>query len=229
VAIGGDGTIRLVAHSLHGTGIRLGILPAGSANGLAKELGIPEEPAAALKVITDGQGKKIHVTIVNGHWCIHLADVGFNAHLIKTFDAQNGRGMWGYFKAAVKILFKHPAMQVELHVDGKKIPVEAAMVVLANGTRYGSGAVINPLGSISDELFEVIAVKKISANELFKMRFSHADFDPEKTEIFQTRELNIRSRRKVHFQVDGEYLGKVYEIEATILPNALTILVPDLK
>ncbi|MCW3090535.1 MAG: diacylglycerol kinase family lipid kinase [Ferruginibacter sp.] len=227
VAVGGDGTIKMVAECLIGNKIPLGILPAGSANGLAKELGISQQPAEALNVIATGVLKNIHVTMVNNHLCIHLSDIGFNAFLIKKFESQTGRGMWGYLKASIKALFDNPVMQVEMQVDNKKINIEAAMIVIANGTRYGSGAVINPVGTIEDERFEVIAVKKISVKEIFKMTVSHASFDPHKTEVFQTNHLLIRSRKKVHFQVDGEYLGKVNEIKATIMPGALEIIVPS--
>jgi diacylglycerol kinase family enzyme len=58
------------------------------------------------------------------------------------------------------------------------------------------------------------------------MRFTHRPYNPEKTELLQTRSLKINSRRKVHFQVDGEYRGKVNEVKAEIMTGALTIMVP---
>ena len=62
---------------------------------------------------------------------------------------------------------------------------------------------------------------------MFKMIVSHEPYDLEKTEIFQTNDLLIKSFRKVHFQIDGEYLGKVKEIKATIMPDCLEIIVPN--
>ncbi|MEJ7588359.1 MAG: diacylglycerol kinase family protein [Ferruginibacter sp.] len=227
VAVGGDGTIKLVAECLVHAKIPLGILPGGSANGLAKELGIPMQPDQALNVIVTGSPKKIHITRVNNQLCIHLSDIGFNAFLIKKFESQNGRGMWGYLKASIKVLFSHSLMAVEMHVDNKALKIQAAMIVIANGTKYGSGAIINPVGSIDDGLFEVVAVKKISLHEIFKMTVSHASFDPAKTAVYQTSGLVIRSRKKVHFQVDGEYLGKVNEVKASLIPGALEIIVPS--
>jgi diacylglycerol kinase family enzyme len=58
------------------------------------------------------------------------------------------------------------------------------------------------------------------------MVFSHASYDPNKTEIFQTNQLSMRSTKKVHFQIDGEYLGKTKEVNAVIIPHALQIIVP---
>jgi diacylglycerol kinase (ATP) len=227
IAVGGDGTVRMIAECLLQKNIALGILPAGSANGLAKELGISEDPATALEILLNGGLKKIHVIRINGQLCIHLADIGFNAFVIKKFESRRGRGMWGYIMASVSVLLNRPLMDVEMQIGNKVIRISAAMIVIANATKYGSGAVINPVGKLDDECFEVIAVKKISLGELFKMTVSHASYDREKTEIFQTNTLTMRSVKKAHFQVDGEYLGRVNEIKANLVPHALEIIVPE--
>ena len=117
-------------------------------------------------------------------------------------------------------------MEITLTTDNKEIRREAAMVVLANATKYGTGVVINPEGDLGDDLFEVIIVKKPSFSEIFKMRFSHRPFNPEKVELFKTRSANIHSRRRVHFQVDGEYMGKINNIKAEIMPGILEVIVP---
>jgi YegS/Rv2252/BmrU family lipid kinase len=225
VAVGGDGTIKLVAECIMQTNIALGILPAGSANGLAKELGIPNQPQQALNTLVNGNLREIHVTEINKHLCIHLSDIGFNAYVVKQFEKQQGRGMWGYFVASFKALFNIPLLKVLLQMDGKKQYVKAALIVIANGTTYGSGALINPTGTLSDALFEVIAVKKISLIELFKMMVTHSAYNTSKTEVFQTNNLTITSKYKVHFQVDGEYLGKVNTITARLIPKALQVIV----
>lgn len=227
IAVGGDGTIKLVAECLVQKNIPLGILPAGSANGLAKELGISSVPAEALDVLIKGSLKKVHAIRINNELCLHLSDIGFNAFVIKMFETQTGRGMWGYIKASARALWSHPHMMIEMQLLNKKIKLKAAMVVIANATQYGSGAVINPIGKLDDEVFEVIAVKKISFREIFKMMISHEPYDTEKTEIFQTNTLTIRSRKKAHFQVDGEYLGKVNVVNASIITNALEIMIPN--
>ena len=229
VAAGGDGTVKLVAECVSEKNIPLGILPGGSANGLAKELGIPMEPQEALHILITGKIKKIHLIKVNEHLCIHLSDIGFNAFVIKKFEAQSGRGMWGYLKASIKVLFQNPMMEVDIQIDGANKTVNAAMIVIANGNSYGSGALINPIGKLDDNLFEVIAVKKISLRELFKMVVSHKPYDPKKTAVYQTNQLHMKSARKAHFQVDGEYLGKTNEVNAELLPGALQIVVPHLE
>lgn len=227
VAVGGDGTVKLAAECILKTKIKLGILPAGSANGLAKELGISNIPMEALNLLMVGYSQKIHAVRVNGQLCIHLSDVGLNAYVVKEFENQPVRGMWGYFMASLKVLWQNPLMVVQMKIAHKSIKIKAKMIVIANATKYGSGAIINPIGKLDDELFEVIVIKKVSIREMFKMIVSHEPYDSEKTEIFQTDDLLIKSFRKVHFQIDGEYLGKVKEIKATIMPDCLEIIVPN--
>ncbi len=227
IAVGGDGTVKLAAQCLLHTNIPLGILPAGSANGMAKELNIPVNIIKALDVAVSGGTKKIHLVKVNNEICIHLSDIGFNAFVVKKFEADHGRGMWGYIKAFWKVLWKRPLMEVKIQTDKAWVKRNAAMIVIANATKYGTGALINPNGKLDDEVFEVIVVKKISVKEIFKMMFTHTPYDKSKIELFQTSSLHIQSRRRAHFQVDGEYLGKVNSIDAAILTNALEVVIPD--
>jgi diacylglycerol kinase (ATP) len=226
VAVGGDGTVKMVAECLIHTDMLLGILPAGSANGLAKELGIPDNPQKALDVIGESHSKKMHITMINNHLCIHLSDIGLNAYAMKKFKTQSGRGMWGYFVASLRVLLLNPILEVKMQIDDKTRTIKAEMIVIANATKYGTGALINPIGQLDDDVFEVIVVKQISPLEVFKMVFSHAAYDPDKTEIFQTNQLSMRSTKKVHFQVDGEYLGKIKAVNAVIVPGALQIICP---
>lgn len=229
VAVGGDGTISLVAECLLSKNIPLCILPAGSANGMAREFGIGEKPAEALPVIVEGVVKKIHALKVNGKLCLHLSDIGFNAQMIEKFQNEDNRGIWGYFSASLKVaryIFKKNPMQISLTVDDLKVSRKAGMVVIANATKYGSGAIINPTGNLEDEWFEVIVLKKFSILEIFKMLISHTSFNQQKTEIFKAKSLKMRLSKNMHFQVDGEYLGKVNEIEAKIIPAALQVVVP---
>ncbi len=226
VAVGGDGTVKLVAECILNTKIQLGILPAGSANGLAREFNISNVPTEALDIVLKGNNQKIHAIKVNDELCIHLSDVGLNAYVVKEFENQPMRGMWGYLMASIKVLWQNPLMNIQMKIEGKIIKVKAMMIVIANATKYGSGAIINPIGKLDDDLFEVIVMKKISIREMFKMLYSHEEYDSEKTEVYQTNELNIKSIRRVHFQVDGEYLGKIKEVKAMILPDCLEVIVP---
>jgi len=224
VAVGGDGTLKLVATCLIHSGVPIGIIAAGSANGMAKELGIPANIEEALNLIIKGAPKQIHAIQINDQICIHLSDLGFNAYLVKKFDQLPDRGMWAYAKATCKALFSHTKMNVLLKLNGKTVKSAAAMVALANATQYGTGLKINPNGNLKDELFEVILVKDYSYLEILKLWFTRLPINPKKIEVFQTDHVKISSKRAVHFQVDGEYFGKVNEINGKILPAAVTLI-----
>ncbi|MBO9676124.1 MAG: YegS/Rv2252/BmrU family lipid kinase [Sphingobacteriaceae bacterium] len=229
VAVGGDGTLKLVAECLLNTGIPVGIVPAGSANGMAKELGIPTDIEPALSLLEEGRLQKIHVVKLNDEICIHLSDLGFNAYLVKKFDTLPQRGMWGYAKATWHALWNHHRMEVQLKLKDETITSKAAMVAIANATMYGSGLKINPDGKLDDQLFEVILVKDYSYLEILKIWITKLPFNPRKIEVFQTAEVKISSKHQVHFQIDGEYIGKVNTVEASILPAAITVILPSLS
>lgn len=229
VAVGGDGTLKLVAECLLHTETPIGIIPAGSANGMAKELGIPTDIELALASLDEGRLQKIHVVKLNDEICIHLSDLGFNAYLVKKFDTLPQRGMWGYAKATWHALWNHSRMEVQLKLKNETITSKAAMVAIANATMYGSGLKINPDGKLDDELFEVILVKDYSYLEILKIWITKLPFNPKKIEVFQTAEVKISSKHKAHFQVDGEYIGSVNTVKASILPAAITVVLPSVS
>ena len=225
IAVGGDGTLKLVAECLLKTNTPIGIIPAGSANGMAKELDIPLNVKDALELTLTGHPKQIHAVLINNELCIHLADIGFNAHLIKKFDRFSTRGMFTYAKAAWQTFWLKNKMEVLFNFGNKTVKQKAVMVAIANATKYGSGLQINPDGELDDQLFEVILVKEYAVMEMVKIWISKLPWNPKNIEIFQTDSLTIRTKNKVHFQVDGEYLGKVNQIEAKLIPKAIWIIV----
>ncbi len=227
IAVGGDGTVKMLAEMVKETKMQLGILPAGSANGMAKELGIPTDPAGALKIIDEGTVQCVDAIKINeAEICIHLSDVGLNAMLVKEFEQSSGRGMWGYGKSIIKMLFHKRKMRLNIVYDGQIIKRKAYMVTLANARKYGTGANINPEGDIADGKFEIVIVRKINLLEIYKSVFTNKSFHPRRIEVFSAREFKMTSPRKVYFQIDGEYKGKVSTVSARILPRILNLLLP---
>lgn len=224
VAVGGDGTVKFVAEELIDTPISLGIIPAGSANGLARDLEIPEDLSLAMQKILENQARRIHLIRINGELCIHLSDVGFNAHTVKRFKDLDRRGMRGYMQAGWKALWAFRRMRAHLLIDGKPEHLSAVMVVFANASRYGTGVVINPQGDLQDTVFEVIVVRRMSLWEILKMTFTNRDPDPRKTVVFSAREAELHTRSKHHFQIDGEYIGKRRHVQARLIPDCLRVI-----
>jgi diacylglycerol kinase (ATP) len=226
VAVGGDGTVSMVAKSLINSGIPLGILPAGSANGMATELQLPTNLEAALKVIEGNHLQPCDLLEINGaHYCLHLSDIGLNAKLIRYFEEGSLRGMVGYAKVAYKVLLNKRMMKITLKTHGKQIECEALMAVFANARKYGTGALINPDGVLDDGLFEVILIKKLALSEIIKAMINHGRFNPKKFEIVQADAISINTDHAADFQVDGEYLGKIRHLHARVIPSALQLLV----
>ena len=226
VAVGGDGTVSLVARQVIGKDIALGILPAGSANGMARELGIPLTANEALEIIDKGTIKNADAIDVNNHICLHLSDIGLNAQLIKHFEEGKVRGKLGYATKVIKTLWTKSTMSLSINIRGKEVTMKALMVVLANATKYGTGAVINPEGDLYDGQFEVVIMKKLALTELLKMWFKPQPFNPAKIRVYPATSVSIQTTRKVHFQVDGEYLGKVHRVDAKIITGQLKLIVP---
>lgn len=227
VAVGGDGTVSMVAKKILNTDMQLGILPAGSANGMARELNIPVNIEEALHIAEKGIVRKVDTICINNEICLHLSDIGLNARLIKYFEEGNMRGLWGYARVTLKALFKKQNIRVIIHAKGREIKRDAFMVVLANASKYGTGAIINPRGDLYDGLFEVVIIRKIGIVTLFKIWFRPQNLDPGKIEVIQAESVRIETNRKVHFQVDGEYMGKVNIINAEILAGKLNIVMPE--
>ncbi len=100
------------------------------------------------------------------------------------------------------------------------------MVVIANASKYGTGALINPGGNLEDGLFEIVVVRRIHFISVLKMFLKFKRFNPKKVELFQAESALITTIKQSHFQVDGEYLGKVSKVKAEILKSQLKLILP---
>jgi diacylglycerol kinase family enzyme len=146
--------------------------------------------------------------------------------MIKYFDKGPFRGMWGYGRVFLKILWQGKLLRANIVTDDGTFNTSAYMIVIANASKYGTGAVINPEGLIHDGKFELVIVRKISLIEFVKMFIKNKAFNPKKVEIFQTTKAVITMKRAIHFQVDGEYKGKLNKVTAEIIPCALNLMIP---
>jgi diacylglycerol kinase (ATP) len=228
IAVGGDGTIKAVAEHIIGTNMALGIIPAGSANGMATELGVPLDIDKSLEIILNGEVKKMDVIRINNkEISIHLSDIGLNALLIKYFEKNKGRGKWGYFKAVFRALWEKQLMTVHISANGIDEHRKAFMIVIANATKYGTGALINPKGNLYDGEFELIIVRRLALAELFKMLVQNKQLNPNKVDTLKVKEVTLTPSRKSYFQVDGEYRGRITKIHAAILPGQLSVVLPN--
>lgn len=229
VAVGGDGTINLVAAELIGKKIVLGIIPGGSANGLAFNLNIPTRFSDALDINIKGDSVAMDVIRVNDkHYCFHLSDLGINARIVKRFERENMRGMLGYGKQLFKELFSPKSFfSYNIETDTKKKRSKAEMIVIANAQSYGTGVKINPTGKFNDGKFEVVAIRPYPW--WFVFNFVFAGFSGklhrmEYVEVFQAKEALISVDHHQDFQIDGEVMGKERNLKLEILPCTIQVI-----
>lgn len=228
VAAGGDGTINLVASVLSGLNIKLGIIPLGSANGLAGELGIPGKIDDALNLILMGKTRPLDVIRINeDHISLHLSDVGINARIIKEFEKEGKRGLKAYFRHFIKELVKpQRSFLCTVTIDGKKHKHHSYMTLIANCNKYGTGAVINPSGKWDDGIFEIIVIRPYR-NWILKSfigAFTGTFNLQPHIEVYKGKSAVINVTPAQELQVDGETLGKFSELRSTIVPHALEVI-----
>lgn len=232
VAVGGDGTVNLLASLLINRNIKLGIIPTGSANGMAFELNIPAKIEQALSIIAKGVSKPIDLLMINGkHLAVHLSDLGMNARIIKRFDKEKIRGIYGYARQFFKELKSPSHFHCIVQCKGKRQrKYKAVMVVMLNTHFYGTGAIINPMGKINDGLFEIVVIKPYPWHYLFRMViafFSGNIHRLRHVRIVSCKHAKIMLQKPQDLQVDGEPTGEVKNIEIEVLPGAIEVIYND--
>lgn len=225
---GGDGTITQIADIVRDYPVTLGLLPLGSANGLATNLGIPTAWEEAVEVGLGEHATCLDGMMINGYLGLHLSDLGLNARLVKNYEEGETRGKWGYAKEVIRTLTEHDLFRVRITTDTETMETDATMVILANATMYGTGVVINPHGKLCDGKFEVIVATRFDIIELAKLIAGAGELDPEVVRTFSTTHAEIECLdKKALFQIDGEFIGPVNRVKAHIIPHMLQIAVPE--
>lgn len=227
---GGDGTCNLVGRLILNKDIKLGIIPRGSANGLATELELLVKLPESLDCIVKGKSKKIDVVRINNqHMCLHISDIGFNARVIDRFEKGEIRGMAGYANSFIGELVNSQPSTFKLNFDGKGEQKRAFMIVIANATKFGTGAVINPEGKPDDGMFEVIVVnpqKVIHFLEMIVPFYTKKIHTLDFVDTYSCTKALIENPERQNVQVDGENIGQPEKISVEILTQVLEVIVP---
>lgn len=229
IAAGGDGTLNIVAKIAPDFDLPVMILPCGSANGMARELAVPNDVAGAYDVLVNYKIRAIDLLKINGHTCVHLADVGLNARIVKRFEQDPKRGLITYAKHLFNEIFLIRSKRFELRYDGKMIRRKAVSITFANASKYGTGAVINPSGKIDDGKFELCIVRPFPRLKIFSLAWKMFRGTLQTSEYFEViacTEAQVKHKKGVMLQVDGEVIGKVKQIDISIQPNVLKLLLP---
>lgn len=227
IIAGGDGTIKMVAEAIGNQDVIFGILPAGSANGLAVDLNLPETLEENLAIAFDNNYMEIDMISINGKKSLHLSDLGLNAQLIKNYENSSTRGMFGYALQAINTLtdLEEPFV-AKIETNNQTIETIARMIVIANSKKYGTGVVINPNGVMNDGKFELVILKNLDLIVFGKIITGNIPIDSEDVLIISTKKATITTNFPVSFQIDGEYCGKETELKIEILHQQMKVAIP---
>jgi YegS/Rv2252/BmrU family lipid kinase len=228
-AVGGDGTIGLIAGALRGTPGRLAVIPAGRGNDLARVLGIPADPVEAAGIALDGEERVVDVGEVDGEPFICIASLGFDSDANRIAnEAKFVKGNLVYLYAALRALagWKHASFRVV--IDGTEHDVHGWSVAVANSKAYGGGMYVAPQAELDDGEFDIVLGSASSKWTFLKdlpkvFKGTHAELPYVQT--LRGKRVELSADRPFTIYADGDPIG---ELPATvgISPRSLKILVP---
>ena len=223
---GGDGTIKMVAEAIEKHDVILGILPAGSANGLSVDLNLPITLEENLEIAFYGNYIEMDMIAINGKKSLHLSDIGLNADLVKNYENSEIRGMWGYaIQAYTTLIDMQEPFEATITANNQTITYVARMIVIANSQKYGTGVIINPEGVMNDGKFELVILKNLDLIVFGKIITGNMPIASEDIEIISTDKATIETNIPVNFQIDGEYCGAENVLEISILHKQLKVAI----
>ena len=209
IAWGGDGTVNEAAGALIHTSVPLAIVPAGSGNGLASDLGVPFEPRSALEQAATAPTFPIDAGQVDDCLFFNIAGVGVDA-LIATRFGERGirkRGPIAYAQLTTLELLRYRAQTYSLAIDGEPCEYRALLLAIANGRQYGNRMLIAPGAKLDDGLLEIVIVEQLSLLGIaWRLpALLRGTLKPHRGVTMRAaREVQIRAAGAIPFHVDGE-------------------------
>ncbi len=229
VAAGGDGTIHEVVNGIAGSEAALGLMPMGTMNVFANELGLPaNDLGRCWEIIRAEQTRLIDLPTANGKHFVQLAGVGLDAQVVKETSLTSKRnfGPLSYLISAAQIAARRPP---RLLIDAKEARTEeGTFVLVGNGRLYGGPFPFFKHAVIDDGLLDVLVFKQLGYLDVLKYLqnvFFTADITTREVEYFQTRRLRVTSMEEVPVELDGELVGSC-PVEFQLKPRWLKVLAP---
>ena len=230
---GGDGTINEVARALvqraegGNASPALGIVPGGSGNGLARELGIPFEAEKAIEHAVRANTRVVDAGELGGHLFFNVAGIGLDAHVAALVTTRvHHRGLLPYLKASAGDLIRYRPVEYSLTIDGVAGQTSALVLAFANSKQWGFGAQIAPAADLEDGFLDFVAVRDrgflgnvLRVPPLFFGRINRS----RGIDTHRVREVAIRCREPMLFHVDGEAMQAADTLIARVRPRALKL------
>ncbi len=227
---GGDGTINALAPGIIETGLPLGILPLGTANDLARTLGLPLGIEGAVAVIAAGRTRRIDLGEVNGHPFFNVASLGFGVDLTHalTSDAKRRWGPLGYAVAGLRVLRRLRPFHVEITVGGERHRSRTVHLAVGNGRHYGGGMTVSRDASIDDGRLDVYSLEVESVWGLLRLlpalRSGHTQ-DWTEIRTLAGQEIRVTARRQRSVNADGEIVTRT-PATFRVLHGAVAVFAP---
>jgi len=228
-SVGGDGTTLFTSIALLNSFVPMGIIPLGSANGMAEELFVNPKPDEALRdiIMSDIIGRLDMIKVNDKYYSIHIGDVGVNAQIVKAYEKDKNRGMTTYAKYFMEELKDMKAFDIKIEADGKTMKEKGVMLGICNARKYGTGVPLNLDGNPMDGKFELVLVKKIDRTSLLKSGLSKFDerfYDSQNGIVISTQKAEISFKQARLLQLDGEVIGEFDKLNIEILKGAVRLI-----
>ena len=227
VAIGGDGTVNEVGRALVHSNTALGIIPAGSGNGLARHLLIPMKIKGAIQVLNDCEITDLDYGIINEHPFFCTCGVGFDAFISEKFAEAGKRGPITYLENILKEGLKYEPETYEIEAENGTIKKKAFLISCANASQYGNNAYIAPQASMSDGMIDVIIMEPFDALEASQISiemFNKTLDKNNKIKTFRSKEIKIYRKAPGVIHYDGDPIETGKEIVVTLKEKGIKIL-----
>ncbi len=229
VAAGGDGTIHEVVNGIAGSDVSLGLMPLGTMNVFANELGLPSNDLGRCwEIIRAERTRLIDLPTANGKHFVQLAGVGLDAQVVKetSLPFKRNFGPLSYLISAAQIAARRPP---RLLIDSEEAKTEeGSFVLVGNGRLYGGPFPFFKHALLDDGLLDVLIFKQLGYLELLKYLQNvifTSDITTREVEYFQTRRLRVSSLEDVPLELDGELFGSC-PVEFRMEPKRLKVLAP---
>jgi diacylglycerol kinase family enzyme len=234
IAGGGDGTINAVASELVGTGKRLGVLPLGTFNYFAREMGVPADVEAAFRTCFEGEARSVTVGEVNGRIFLNNASIGLYPVILAVREQTYRR--WGrsrlvaYWSVLTALLRTRLNMQLTITSDGKRQNIRTPLLFVARNAMQLEEFQVPGIRCVNEDGFSVYALRSIGKPGLLRIAWHtlagrlepHYDF-----EMVCTNAMRVESRRMLRtVAFDGERVKMIAPLEFQVRPAALSLLVP---
>ena len=228
MAWGGDGTINEVASALMFDEVPLGIIPAGSGNGLARELGVHLRPERAIADALAAEPRPMDAGEIGGRFFVNIAGIGVDAYVASRFSLARRRGFLGYVGITARALATYVPTHYRITIGETTVDTRAILVTLANSAQFGNGARIAPGARVDDGLLDLVVIEEHSRTATIRQLprlFNGTVAQIRGCTIQQVREVTIEADVPMTYHVDGEPVAGGTQLKARVHPGALRVAV----